>query len=136
MDDITRFVTNEKELETLIEASRIFNEYIGMKFGIENCDMQVIIIGKRHMMERVGLPNQDKNKTLGEKETYKNVRVSEADTIKQAEMNEKIKSEYSRGQVLEIKPHSRNLVKGINTWALSFVRYSVPFLSRMREDLL
>ena len=44
--------------------------------------------GKRHMSEGMELPNQENIRTLGEKETYKYLRILEAD-IKQAEMNEK-----------------------------------------------
>ena len=36
MDDINHFAKNEKELKTLIQAVRIYSEYIGIKFGIEN----------------------------------------------------------------------------------------------------
>ena len=40
-------------------------------------------------------PNQDKIKTLGEKETYKYLGMLEADTIKQVEMKEKIRKNIS-----------------------------------------
>ena len=36
MDDIKLFAKNEKELETLIHAVRIYSQDIGMKFSIEN----------------------------------------------------------------------------------------------------
>ena len=36
MDDIKLFAKNEKELETLIHAVRIYTHDIGMEFGIEN----------------------------------------------------------------------------------------------------
>ena len=39
MDDITLFAKNEKELETLIRAVRIYSQDIGMEFGIEKCAM-------------------------------------------------------------------------------------------------
>ena len=42
-----------------------------MEFGIEKCAMLVMKSGKRHMIERIELPNQDKIRTLGENETYK-----------------------------------------------------------------
>ena len=47
--------------------------------------------GKRHMMERVELPNQVVIRTLWEKETYEYFGILEADTIKQVEMEEEIK---------------------------------------------
>ena len=42
------------------------------------------------------LPNQDKIRTLGEKENCKYLGILEADNIKQVEMKEKIKKEYLR----------------------------------------
>ena len=82
------------------------------------------------------LPNQDNIRTLGEKETYKYLGILEADTIKQVERKEKFKKEYLRRtrKLLEAKPSCRNLIKGINTWAVPSVRYSEPFLKFTRED--
>ena len=51
--------------------------------------MPVLKSGKRHLTDRIELPNQDMIRTLGEKETYKYLDNKQADTIKQAEMKEK-----------------------------------------------
>ena len=67
-----------------------------MEFGIDKCAMLVMKSGKRRMTEKIELPNQEKIRTLGEKETYKYLGILEADTIKQVEMKEKIKKEYLR----------------------------------------
>ena len=69
MDDIKLFAKNEKELETLIHLVRIYSQDIGMEFGIEKCDMLVMKSGKRHLTDGMELPNQDKIRMLGEKET-------------------------------------------------------------------
>ena len=90
MDDIKLFSKNEKELETLIHAVRIYSQDIGMKFGIEKCAMLVMKSGKQHMTDGMELLNQDKIWTLGENETYKYLGILEADTIKQVEMKDKI----------------------------------------------
>ena len=131
MDDIKLFAKNEKELETLIHTVRIYSRDIGMEFGIEKCAMLVM------KSDGIELPNKDKIKTLTEKETYKYVGILEADTIKQAEMKEKIQKEYLRRtrKLLETKLNSRNLIKGINTWAVPLVRYSGPFLKWTRDEL-
>ena len=71
MDDIKLFAKNEKELETLIHAVRIYSQDIGMEFGIEKCTTLVMKSGKRHMTDGTELPNQDRIRTLEEKETYK-----------------------------------------------------------------
>ena len=134
-DVIKLFARNEKELETLIHAVRIYSQDIGMKFGIEKCAMLVMKSGKRHLTDGVELPNQDKIRALAEKETYKYLHILEADTIKQIEMKDKIQKEYLRRtrQLRETKLSSRNLIKGINTWAVPLVRYSGPFLKLTRD---
>ena len=65
------------------------------------------------------------------------IRILEAETIKQVETKERIKKEYFRRKrkKLETKLNSRNLIKEINTWAISLVRYSGPFLKCIREEL-
>ena len=45
--------------------------------------------GERHFMDGMELPNLDKIRTLGEKETYEYSGILEADTIKQEDMKEK-----------------------------------------------
>ena len=61
----------------------------------------------------------------------------EADTVKQVQMKDKIQKEYLRStrKLLETKLFSRNLIKGINTGAISLVRYSEPFLKWTRDEL-
>ena len=86
MDDIKLFSKYKKELENRIHAVRIYSQDIGMEFGVEKCAMLVMKSGKRHLTEEMELPNQDKIKTLGEKETYKYFGNLEANTIKQVEM--------------------------------------------------
>ena len=83
------------------------------------------------------LPNNDRMRTLEENETYKYLRILEADTIKQLQMKDMIRKEYLKRtrKLLETKLSSRNLIKGINTSAVPLVRYSGPFLKWTREEL-
>ena len=76
------------------------------------------------MTDGIELPNQDKIRTLGEKDTYKYMGILEADTIKQVKMKNKILKEYLRRtrKLLETKQCRRNLIKGINTRAVHHVR--------------
>ena len=136
-DDIKLFAKNEEELETLIYTVRIYCQYIGMEFGIGKCAMLVMKSGKRHRTDGIELPNQDKIRTLGGNETYKYLGILAADTIKQVQMKDKIQKEYLRRtrRLLETKLSSRNLIKGINTWAVTLVRHSGPFLKWTRDEL-
>ena len=99
--------------------------------------MLVMKSGKRQLTDGMELPNKDKIKTLIENETYKYLGILEAYTIKQAEMKEKLKKVYLRGtrKLLETKLNSRNLIKGINAWAVPRVRYSGPFLKWTRDEV-
>ena len=137
MDDIKLFAKNEKELKTLIRAVRIYSQDIGMEFGIGKCAILVMKSDKRHMTDGMELPNHDKIRTLEENETYKYLGILEADTIKQVQIKDKIQKEYLRRtrKLFETKLSSRNLIKGINTWAVPRVRYSGPFLKWTREEL-
>ena len=134
MDDIKLFVKNEKELETLIHAVRIYSQDIGIEFGIEKCALLVMKSGKRHITDGTELPNHDRIRTLEEKETYKYLDILEADTTKQEQMKDTIRKEYLRRtrKQLETKLSGRNYIKGINTWAVPLVRYSGPFLKWTR----
>ena len=137
IDEIKLFSKNEKELKTLIHAVRIYSQDIGMEFGIEKCTMLLMKSGKRHMTDGIELPNQDKIRTRGENETYKYLGILEADTIKQVEMKDKIQKEYLRRtrKLLETKLSSRNLIKGINTWALASLDIRDHFSSGLEVNL-
>ena len=82
------------------------------------------------MTDEMELPNQDKIRTLGVNETYKYLGILEAEATKQVEIKSKIQKEYpGRTRKLHTtKLSSRNLIKGMNTWAVSLVRYSGPSL--------
>ena len=91
MDNIKLFTKNEKELETL-------SQEMGMEFGREKCAMLVMKIGKGHITDGMKLSNQDKIRTLGEKETYKYLGILEAQTIEQVEIFEKLRKNISGEQ--------------------------------------
>ena len=52
MDDIKLFANNQKELETLMQAMRIYNQDIGMEFGIEKCALWIIKSEKQYMIKK------------------------------------------------------------------------------------
>ena len=89
MDDIKVFAKNEKRAGNP-NTHRIYNQDMGMEFGIEKCALLVIKSGKRHLTDGIELQNQDKIRTLAENETYKYLGILDADTIKQVEMKNNI----------------------------------------------
>ena len=89
MDDI-KLWEREKELETLIKPVRIYNQDIVMGFILAKCAMLIIKSVKWHKKEGIELTNQDKIRMFGKMETFKYFEILEANTIKQAEMKQKL----------------------------------------------
>ena len=84
----------------------------------------------RETVKGIALTNQENIRILGEKENYKYSGILNKESIKQAEIKKKIRETYLRSTIklLETLLYSRNLIKWINTWAVSLVRYSGPLL--------
>ena len=71
------------------------------------------------------LPNQEKTRTLGEKETYVYMGILEPVTIEEEiKEKKKKKKEYIRRtrKLLETKLNSRTLIKGMNSFSDHFIR--------------
>ena len=110
INDIKLFAKNEKELETLIHVVRLYSQDIGMEFGIENYAMLETKIGKRRLTDGMELPNQEKIKTLREKETYKYLLRPSNKWRWKKKLRMCISGEsesYSR-QTMQQKPYQRN----------------------------
>ena len=137
MDDIKLFEKNEKELQTLICAVKIYSQDIGMEFGIEKCAMLVTKSSKWYWwMEwncqiKTRLELSEKRKSTN---TWASWRLTSSNKLR---WKKKIKKEYLRRttKLLKTKICSKNLIKGINTWAGPLIRYSRPFLKWTREEL-
>ena len=69
IDDIELLAKNEKELDFLIQAVRIYNHDIGMELDIEKCTILIIWSSKLDMKKGIELLNEEKLWMLGEKET-------------------------------------------------------------------
>ena len=125
INNIKLFTKNEKELELLIQAVRIYSQDTGMEFGREKYVMQIIRGGKRQMTEEnQNSRRKGKLQVLGDIEKKKKHYQTDGDERK------KLKNEYIRRTrtQLETKLYCRNLIKGINTWVVRYARYSRPFL--------
>ena len=70
-------------------------------------------------------------KSLQQGESYKYLGILEADRFLREEMKLKVSKECFRRlkKVLKSKLNGGNLVEGVNTWAVSLLRYSAAFIS-------
>ena len=113
------------------------SEDIGMEFGIEKCAMLVIEKGKIVKSVGIELPGGKVIKSLQEGESYKYLGILEADKFLEEKMKLIASKEYIRRlrKVLTSKLNGGNLVGGVNTWAVSLLRYSAAFVSWRKSKL-
>ena len=94
---------------------------------------------KGNIVKSVGieLPDDKVIKSLQEGETYKYLGILQADKCLEEKMKVNYSKEYIRRfrKVLKSKLNGWNLVRGINTWAVSLLRYSAAFVSWRKIEL-
>ena len=132
MVDLKLYANNEKGLESLVQTVWIFSGDIGMEFGIDKCATLVLKRREITKFDGASLPYERFMKGLTEVAGYKHLGILQADQIRYTEMKEIVKAEYLRRvrKVLETKLNGNgsNITKGINTWAVSPLRYSAAFI--------
>ena len=111
---------SENGPETPIQTLRIYSRNIGIEFGTGKYAMLITKIGKGEITVGTELPNQERDRTLREKENYKFLRILEPDTVKQVKMKKKKKKKEKKksapqmngktfwNQALQQKSHWRN----------------------------
>ena len=108
-----------------------------MEFRIEKCAM--LVMEKRKILKSIGIDLPDGNviKSLQEGENYKYLGILEADKFLEKKMKFNVSKEYVRSlrKVLKSKPNVGNLVRGVNTWAISLLRCSAAFVSWRKSEV-
>ena len=137
MDDLKLYSRSEKGLDSLVQTLRVFSEDVGMEFGIEKCAMLVMEKGKTVKSVGTELPNGKVIKSLQKGESYKYLGILEADKFLDEKMKWNNSKEYIKRlrKVLKSKLNGGNLVRGVNTWAVSLLRYSAAFVSWRKSEL-
>ena len=121
MDGLKLYSQGQKRLDSLVQTVCGFSEDIGMEFGIENCATLVMEKGKIVKSVGIELPNGKVIKSLQEGESYNYLGILEADKFLEEKMKLNVSKEYIRRlrKVLKSKLNGGNLVRGVNTWAVS-----------------
>ena len=90
-------------------------------------------------MKSVGieLPDGQVIKSFQEGRSYKYLGILDADKFLEQKIKLNVSKEYiwKLRKVLKSKLNSRNLVCGVNTWAVSVLRYSATFVSWRKSEL-
>ena len=103
---------------SLVQTVCVFNEDIGMEFGIEKCPMLVMEKGKIVKSDGMELPDGKVIKLLQDGGSYnKYLGFLEADKFLEERMKLNVSKEYIRRlrKVLKSKLNDGNLVRGVNT---------------------
>ena len=137
IDDLKLYRQGEKGLDSLIQTVCVFSEDKGIEFGIEKSAMLVIEKGKIVKSVGLELPDGKVIKSLQEGESYQYLGILESDKFLEEKMKLIVSKEYIRRirKVLKSKLNSGNLVRGVNTWAVSLLRYSAAFVSWRKSEL-
>ena len=85
----------------------------------------------------IELANGKVIKSLQEDESYKYLGILETDKFFEEKMKLNVSKEYIRRlrKVLKSKLNGGNLVRRVNTWAVSLLRYSAAFVSWRKSEL-
>ena len=102
MDDMKLFAKKKRKIGDS-DANNRYILYIRMKFDIDKRATFIMISVKREITERIELPNQERIRTLREKENDKNLGILEADSIKQAEIKGKNKKKLLQKDAKDFK---------------------------------
>ena len=124
-------------MDSLVQTVCAFSEDVGIKFGIEKCAKLVMEKGKIVKSVSIELPDGKAIKLLQEGESYKYLGILEANKFLEEKMKLNVLKEYIRRlrKVLKSKLNGGNLVRGVNTWAVSLLRYSAAFVSWRKSEL-
>ena len=137
IDDLKLHSRREKGLDSLVQTVRVFSEDTEMEFGIEKCAILLMEQGKIVKSLGIEFPDRKVIKSLQEGENYKYLGILEADKFSEEKMKLNVSKEYIRRfrKVLNSKLNGTNLVRGVNTWAISLLRYSAAFVSWLKSEL-
>ena len=136
MDDLKLYGKDEREIGTLVGCVKEYSDKIGMRFGLDKCGVLVIEKGLKKKCEGIDLPDKERIKEIDDN-GYKYLGVLEAENIMEREMKVKLKVEYFRRVklLLKSKLYGGNMIKGMNAWAVSVLRYSAGIIEWTKKEL-
>ena len=136
MDDLKLYGKDEEQLERLVDLVENFSQDIGMEFGLEKCGMLTVQRGVKIKSEGIELPDGKLIQEIDDN-GYKYLGILQCDGTMEREMKERVQDEYYRRLrlLLKSKLNGGNLIKGINAWAVSIVRYSAGVVSWTKKEL-
>ena len=136
MDDLKLYGSSEAEVKDLCGVVQKFSDDIGMKFGLSKCAALVLKAGVQEKCEGIELPDGEVMHEV-EDGGYKYLGVLQGADIMTKEMKEKVRKEYLRRVKLVAGSglSAGNLLRAVNAWAVSVVRYSAGVITWTHKEL-
>ena len=108
-----------------------------MEFGIGKCAHVTMKAGKLVSVCGMELSSGEVISALESDKGYKYLGILEANYIMHTEMKDKIQNEYYKRvrQLTSSKLNCGNIIRAINSWAVSLVRYSAGILKWTKDEL-
>ena len=91
MDDLKLYGKRENEIKELLCMVDVFNQDIGMEFGIKKCGVIIMDRGKVNSTDGIELPSGEKIREI-EEDGYKYLGILEYDRVKEQEMKDKFRN--------------------------------------------
>ena len=137
MDDLKLYGKNLKELDSLVETTRIYGKDIGMEFGISKCAILEIKRGKVVDSNGIDLPSGETIKAIESNDGYKYLGIIQYEATKNTEMKEILSKEYFRRirKLFKSSLNAGNTIQGINSKAVSIIRYGAGILDWRKAEL-
>ena len=99
----------------------------------------MLVMERRKIVKSVGieLPDGKVIESLQDGESYKYLGILETDKFLEEKMKLNVSKEYIRRirKVFKSKLNIGNLVRGVNTWAVSLLKYSATFFGWRKSEL-
>lgn len=136
MDDLKLFTATRKQLETVLKLVHKMSEDVGMEFGIDKC--RTVTVERGRLIETPAIQIQEHLIIPPiEGQPYKYLGVSQTSNIEHSRMKAKIIKEFESRlrKLLKTKLNSSNMMKAVNTYAISILSYSFGVISWTVTDL-
>ena len=136
MDDLKIYGKNEREVNALVSTIELFSTDIGMEFGTKKCGTLVLKRGKVVKSDVLELRSGEQIKKV-EEDGYKYLGITEFDKIKESTMKESFRKEYLRRTkaIMKSRLNGKNIIKAMNTWAVSLMRYGAGIVKWTLNEL-
>ena len=136
MDDLKLYGGDIKEVDKLCDVVHKFSTDIGMQFGMDKCAVLQMERGKKVSCDGIELPDGETMKEVDDK-GYKYLGVLEGACIMTKEMKTLVRKEYLRRVKLVAgsRLYAGCLMKAVNIWAVSVVRYTAGVLEWTQMEL-